>query len=211
MTTVVFVAAVTGDRPLGYKATFPDLEGVNVEARDLPELMVKAREAATARLEAIAQSGEAWPQATPLEEVVLSLGETPVPIDISVDDPPVRINVSLGERLVQRLDAAAEARGMTRSGFIAQSVRASLGESQGAGTDFEALGKQLQDELTALGRRINESIGPESPFTRRMNELDERVYETVRKAADSVSAALSRRRGPIKPKRDTEPDGTAAS
>ena len=117
-----------------------------------------------------------------------------IPIDVAVDDPPIRVNVSLGERLVQRLDAAADARGMTRSGFIAQSVRASLGETNRGAGDFDAMGRRLQDELTALGRRINESIGPDSPFTRRMNEFDGVVYEGVRRAADSVSAAMTRRR-----------------
>ena len=81
---------------------------------------------------------------------------------------------------------------MTRSGFIAQAVRTSLGETS-RGPAYDPLGKRLQEELSALGRRINESLGPDSAFTRRMNEIDEVVYEGVRRAADSVSAAISRR------------------
>jgi hypothetical protein len=72
-------------------------------------------------------------------------------------------------------------------------VRASLGERARIGDDLGANAKRLQDELNTLGRRINDSIGPESPFARRMNELDERVYDGVRKAADTVSAAMGRR------------------
>ena len=90
---------------------------------------------------------------------------------------------------------------MTRSGFIAQAVRASLGETARAGGDFDAVSRRLQDELNALGRRINDSIGPDSPFTRRMSELDGAVYDGVRKAADSVSAAMARRRDASKPAR----------
>ena len=123
----------------------------------------------------------------------------PIPIDVAVDDPPIRVNVSLGERLVARLDAAAEARGMTRSGFISQLVRASLGETASGTTDYDAMGRRMQDELSALGRKINESLGPDSPFIRRMNELDGFVYDGVRKAADSVSAAMARRRDAAKP------------
>ena len=125
------------------------------------------------KLEEIEGAGEAWPKPTPLEEIVVLDGATPIPIDVAVDDPPIRVNISLGERLVQRLDAAAEAGGMTRSGFIAQSVRASLGETARGGREFDALGRRLQDELSALGRRINESIGPElglHPSAK--NELD---------------------------------------
>jgi predicted RNase H-like HicB family nuclease len=192
MTTVIYVARVRSDHQ-GYRATFPDLPGCEAEGRDLAELLVHARQAVTGGLEAIERAGEAWPPATAIERIEPETGVIPIPIDVSVDDPPIRVNISLGERLVQRLDAAAQARGMTRSGFIAQSVRVSLGESVRVGDDLGANGRRFQDELSTLGKRINDSIGPDSPFARRMNELDERVFDGVRKAADTVSAAMGRR------------------
>jgi predicted RNase H-like HicB family nuclease len=192
MTTVIYVACVRFDDQ-GYEAMFPDLPNCQAVGRDLAELLMHARQAVTDRLEAIENSGETWPPATPLERIEPLAGVIPIPIDVSVGDRPIRVNISLGERLVQRLDAAAEAKGMTRSGFIAQSVRASLGDSVRVGEEFAASGKRFQDELNALGRRINDSIGPDSTFARRMNELDERVYDGVRKAADTVSAAMGRR------------------
>lgn len=196
MSTIVYVALAAPRQPSGYRATFPDLPAIVAEGATLAELLTAARERLLAGLEALAGQGEAWPAASPIERFTGQPGLMAIPVDVSVDDPPIRVNISLGERLVQRLDAAAEARGMTRSGFIAQAVRASLGESwRGAGSaDADAVGRRLQDELTALGKRINESIGPDSPFTRRMNEIDGVVYEGVRKAADSVSAAMARRR-----------------
>ena len=194
MSIVLFVALVRGSALAGYQAQFPDLPGCEAEGRDLGELLVNARGALTRGLEAMADAGEAWPTPTPLEAVVASPGVLAIPVDVSVDDPPIRVNISLGERLVQRLDAAAEARGMTRSGFIAQSVRVSLGERGPAAGEFDATNRRLQEELNALGRKITDSIGPESPFSRRMADLDDRVYEGVRKAADSVSAAMMRRR-----------------
>jgi predicted RNase H-like HicB family nuclease len=193
MTTVIYVACVRPGHDQGYEATFPDLPDCHAAGRDLADLLVNARQALVACLEAIEGAGDAWPPATPIERIESRAGVIPIPIDVSVDDPPMRVNISLGERPVQRLDAAAEARGMTRSGFIAQSVRASLGDTTRAGEDFGANGKRFQDELNALGRRINDSVGPESPFARRMNELDERVFDRVRKAADTVSAAMGRR------------------
>ncbi len=193
MTTVIYLARAEADADQGYRATFPDLPGCEAVGRDLAELLVHARQAVTANLEAIESSGEAWPCATPIERIEPRAGVFPIPIDVAVDDPPIRVNISLGERLVQRLDAAAEARGMTRSGFIAQSVRASLGDTVRVGDDLGVNAKRFQDELAALGRRINDSIGPESAFVRRMNELDERVFDGVRKAADTVAAAMGRR------------------
>ena len=199
MSTVLFVALVAPADGAGYRASFPDLPGCTAEGADLASLLINARQALLARLEVIEGAGEAWPAATPIERIEAPAGTMPIPIDVAVDDPPIRVNVSLGERLVARLDAAAEARGMTRSGFIAQSVRASLGESPRGPADYDAMGRRMQDELSALGRKINESLGPDSPFIRRMNELDGFVYDGVRKAADSVSAAMARRRDAAKP------------
>ncbi len=210
MSTIVYVALATPRQPEGYRASFPDLPACAAEGGSLAELIVDARERLLACLEAVEADGEAWPTPSPIETFAGQPGVMAIPIDVAVDDPPVRVNVSLGERLVQRLDAAAEARGMTRSGFIAQAVRVSLGETWRGAGDAEAAGKRLQDELTALGKRINESIGPDSPFVRRMNELDGSFYEGVRKAADNVAAAMARRRDAAKPAdggHDTPPAG----
>jgi hypothetical protein len=193
MNTTLFVALATPAGPGGYHATFPDAPGIEIEAADLARLLLDARQALTAYLQRATDAGEAWPAATPIEALRLDPGTIPLLIDIAVDDPPIRVNISLGEQLVKRMDAAAEARGMTRSGFIAQAVRVSLGE-RGPNPNFDAAARRLQDELRSLGRKINDSIGPESSFGQRMAGLDDQVYESVRKAADSVSAAMVRRR-----------------
>jgi hypothetical protein len=120
-------------------------------------------------------------------------------IDIEVDDPPMRVNISIGERLLRRIDAAAQKSGMTRSGFLAQAARVSLGEESskpGEKTtfDFEAATRRMQDELSTFGRRINESLGPDSAFSRGVNDLDHRVYDRIQAAADKVSAAMAKRK-----------------
>ncbi len=209
MSTVLFIALVSPVAPSGYRAVFHDLPDCAAEGADLAELLLHARQALTARLEAIENAGEAWPAATPIEQVFAPPGAMPIPIDVAVDDPPIRVNVSLGERLVQRLDAAAEARGMTRSGFIAQSVRASLGETTRGSGEWDAVGRKLQDELNTLGRRINDSLGPDSAFGRRMNELDGVVYDGVRRAAETVSAAMARRKDAASKAGDRPSDGAA--
>jgi predicted RNase H-like HicB family nuclease len=197
MSMLHFVALVTGQRDAGYRAVFTDLRDCTAEGRDLAELLANARNAALAHLQALEAAGEAWPTPTPIEQVAVTPGAIAVLVDVAADDPPIRVNISLGERLVQRLDAAAEARGMTRSGFIAQSVRMSLGEQPRDGSefagDFGGAGRRLQDDFTDLARRINEAIGPNSNFERRMADLDGRIYDGVRRAADSVSAAMARR------------------
>lgn len=210
MSTVVYVALVSRSDGVGYRASFPDLTDCETEGATVAELLINARQRLLACLEAIEGRGDAWPAATPLESFAAEPGVMAIPVDVAVDDPPIRVNISLGERLVQRLDAAAEARGMTRSGFIAQSVRSSLGETTRGAGDFDAMGRRVQDELASMAKRINESIGPDSPFTRRMNEFDGVIYDGVRKAADSVSAAMARRRNAAKAsdKQNGEPPPT---
>lgn len=209
MSTIIFVAVATADPAGGYGATFPDLPECVVKAPDIGELLLGARQALSAHLHRSADAGEVWPRPTAIEEMTLTAGVIPLLVDVTVEDTPVRVNISLGERLVQRLDAAAEARGMTRSGFIAQAVRVSLGE-RGPANDFDAATRRLQDELRTLGRKINESIGPGSPFSRQMADLDNQVYDGVRKAADSVSAAMARRREANRAAASREPDSPAA-
>jgi hypothetical protein len=52
----------------------------------------------------------------------------------------------------------------------------------------------MQDELAMFGRRINESLGPDSAFSRGVNDLDHRVYDRIQAAADKVSAAMAKRK-----------------
>ena len=197
MSTVLYAALAVGEPASGYDATFPDLPGCAARGADTAQLLAHAREAVAAHLQALADQGEEWPQATPLHQLQAPPGAVVLLVDVAVDDAPVRVNISIGEQLLKRLDAAAEARGATRSGFIADAIRASLGGARvrnAAAAEFEAASRQIQDELSAVGRRINESLGPDSAFSRSMAEFDDRVSETVRKAADSVSAAMARRR-----------------
>jgi predicted RNase H-like HicB family nuclease len=198
MANLVFVAIVSGNQTAGYRAGFPDLLDCSAEGRDMAELLVNARQALSLRLEKLVSSDEPFPDATPIESIVVSAGEFVLPVDVTVDDTPVRINISLGERLVQRLDAAAERRGMTRSGFIAQSVRVSLGETYPGAADWDAAGRRMQEELSSLGRKLNDSLGPDSAFSRRMADLDDVIYDGVRKAADKVSAAMAKRQASTK-------------
>jgi hypothetical protein len=209
MNTLLFVALVTGGQASPYQARFPDLPEVHAEGGDLGELLVKARQAVLDRLQELADAGETWPTPTPIQAVTAGPGEIAILVDVAVGDPPVRVNISLGERLVQRLDAAAEARGMTRSGFIAQAVRVSLGERTAG--DYDAISRKLIDELASLGHKINDSVGPDSAFSRRMADLDDRLYDGVRRAADSVSAAMTRRREAAKAGQQPDADAPGAA
>lgn len=194
MHSIVYVALVRGDKAAGYHARFPDLPNCAVSAVDPAELLANARAALRGQLQAVADAGDEWPAGTPIEQVQAQPPEFPMLVDVEVEDTPVRVNISLGEQLLKRLDAAATASGATRSGYIAQAVRAQLGERGAGAAEFEGVARRLQDELSAVGRKITENLGPDSALSRSLAEWDDRVSETIRKAADNVSAAMARRR-----------------
>jgi predicted RNase H-like HicB family nuclease len=194
MHAIVYVALAKGDQVAGYQARFVDVPDCTVVAASPGELLAHARAALGAALQGLADDGQEWPAATPIERAPAQPPEFPLLVDVEVEDPPVRVNISLGEQLLKRLDAAAAESGATRSGYIAQAVRARLGDRRTTAADFEGVARRLQGELAAVGRRLGENIGPDSAFNRSLAELDDRISDTIRKAADNVSAAMAKRR-----------------
>jgi predicted RNase H-like HicB family nuclease/predicted transcriptional regulator len=194
MNPIVYVALAEAREGAGYIAYFPDLPGCTAAGADPVELLANARGALRAELQTLAERAEEWPVPIRVEAVQPTAPQFTLLVDVEVDDTPVRVNISIGEQLLKKLDAAAEASGSTRSGFIAQAVRERLGEERKGGADFEGATRRVQDELAAMGRKIHESLGPESAFSRSMTDLDIRLSDTIRKAADNVSSAMARRR-----------------
>lgn len=72
--------------------------------------------------------GQVRSNATPLEKLVSDLAYEGglwmlAEVDITrVQSRPVRLNISLPERLMHQIDEAAKARHLTRSGFLAQAA-----------------------------------------------------------------------------------------
>lgn len=129
MSTVIYVAVVEGDQNGGYSAFFPDLPGCVTAAETMLELPAAARDALSLHLQGMIEDGDTIPEPTPLEAIkadpeVKEVGR--VLVDAEVEDPLVRVNISIGQQFLKRLDVAAEARGMTRSAFLIEAARAAM-------------------------------------------------------------------------------------
>ena len=195
MTVVVYPALVAITSGL-IAATFPDLATVRVEATTQAELLRLSRERLSDELQRLERDEAPWPDPTPLERLSPAPGESILLIDVSVDDTPIRLTISLGERLVKRIDQDAESRSMTRSGYLALGARRLLGEASHpfrtstSGEDRET----LREEIAALGRRVNEALGPDSPVARTLAELDALALEGLRRLGGEVKSAFRQRR-----------------
>ena len=128
-----------GDSP--YFALFPDLSGCFTAAGSLEALFERAVEAAGLFLEDYSRRD--LPAATLIEEVnpasVASkktlrkadlLGVWPVPV--SVPGKAMKVNVTLDEGLLERIDQAASDFSGGRSGLLAQGARSLLRERAGS-------------------------------------------------------------------------------
>ena len=101
-------------------------------------------------------------------------------VDVQVEDTPVRVNISIGERLPSRLDAVAAEHGMTRSGFIAAAVRRRLEGEPRRAVDDDTV-ERLRREVANIGRRVNETLGPDSEIGRTLAELDDAATDGLRR------------------------------
>ena len=199
MPVTVYPALVTGDQVQGYRADLVDFPGVAVSETGSADLLRVLRERLLSALTALEVAGQDWPAATPVEALSerLQAGRAILLlVDIQVEETPVRVNVSIGDRLLRQLDEAAEAQNMTRSGYIAAAVRQRLGAAGASGGGMNGAGSQrLFEEVAEVGRRVNEALGPESAFGRTVAELDTRALESLRMLAGNMGAAVRRRGG----------------
>ena len=199
MPVAVYPALVIGGASEGYRAEFVDFPDAFVSEPNAGDLLKAARERLRRELAELERHGRDWPSATPVEalsERLQAMRAALLLVDVQVEETPVRVNISIGDRLLRRLDEAAEAQNMTRSGYIAAAVRQRLGET-GARPEGGPTSQRLFEEMSEIGRRVNEALGPESTFGRTLADLDARALEGLRALSDRLGAASRRPpRGP---------------
>ncbi|EJW10879.1 DNA-binding protein [Rhodovulum sp. PH10] len=129
---VQYVAIVEKDPDSAFGIWFPDVEGCFSAGDTLAAAAANAAAALRQHVEALESAGQPVPPARSLDEVrsdeevreSLGAGALLIAVPLLSDaGRTVRINVSLDKGLVDQIDHAAEARGLTRSAFLAQAAR----------------------------------------------------------------------------------------
>jgi predicted RNase H-like HicB family nuclease len=123
-----------GDDQNGYGAIFADFPGCVSSGDTLTDTARRAAEALALHVEGMAEDGDALPEpgaieVTPDWMTGPVVARALVPVEVSARS--VRVQVTINEGLLRRLDQAASAEGLTRSGYLAHAARERLNQGSG--------------------------------------------------------------------------------
>lgn len=129
----VIVALIHG-KAGAYGISFPDFPGCVSGGRTLDEALRRGRETLASHVAFMIDEGGLLPPIRDVEairadaEVAPAIADATLVTAVELDLPgkSVRVNVSIDERLLARIDRAAEAEGESRSGFLAEAARRRL-------------------------------------------------------------------------------------
>ncbi len=122
-----YSALIHKDADSDYGVSFPDLPGCVTGGTTLDEARGNAEEALALHLSGMVEDGEPIPEPSSLESIMSDVeNRDGVAILVAAKGEPsrsVRVNISLPEDLLARIDAHAEHVGMNRSAFLAYAAK----------------------------------------------------------------------------------------
>lgn len=127
-----YVAVIEKEPESAFGVWFPDVEGCFSAGDSLEEAVANATAALRQHVEALEGSRRNLPRPRSVDDVLadadvktcVETGAVLFAVPLLADaGRTVRINISLDKALVDQIDDAASARGLTRSAFIAQAAR----------------------------------------------------------------------------------------
>lgn len=126
-----YIALIRKEKNSIFGVEFPDFPGCISAGDTLDEAASSAKEALELHVEGMLEDGDSIPEPSGIEAVrdmPGSTGAVPVLLDVKVTRKNRRINITIDEGLLQKVDAVAAARGTTRSGFLAEAARQAIRE-----------------------------------------------------------------------------------
>ena len=122
-----YIALIHKDHDSDYGVSFPDLPGVATAGVDLDDARRMAEEALALHLQGMDEDNEPIPEPSSLEAIMSDL-DNRGGVAVLVDGPrqifkAVRVNVTVPEDELERIDRFADEHGYTRSGFLLHAAR----------------------------------------------------------------------------------------
>jgi predicted RNase H-like HicB family nuclease len=132
MSTKYYLGIVEKDPDSAFGIWFPDMPGCFPAADEFDDLPRVAAEILRQHVEALESNSRTVPQPRSIADVLagketkkaLRSGATTMLVPLLADaGRTVRVNVTVERGLLDQIDEAADARGLTRSAFLAQAAR----------------------------------------------------------------------------------------
>jgi predicted RNase H-like HicB family nuclease len=122
-----YIALIHKDPDSDYGVSFPDLPGCVTAGRDLDEAKAFAEEVLSLHVAGLVDDGEAVPEPSSLEIVMADKSNRDaVAVLVAAKGlaaRAVRVNITVPDDMLARIDAYAEQHGMTRSGFLVHAAK----------------------------------------------------------------------------------------
>jgi predicted RNase H-like HicB family nuclease len=130
MTT--YIALIRKEKNSAFGVEFPDFPGCISAGDTLDDVVAGAKSALELHVEGMLEDGDPIPEPSGLDAIKKLpefKGSVPVVIDVPVVRRNKRINITMDEGLIEKVDELAAAMGTTRSGFLAIAARSSLNDA----------------------------------------------------------------------------------
>lgn len=126
----IYYALIHKEPRSDYGVSFPDFPGCVTAGSTLDEAYEMAVEALSAHVAFMREDRDPVPAPSTLAAVRTHEdargAEMIIGIPLAVEEPAVRVNISLPAHELRAIDSAAERQGMTRSGFLVHAARSAL-------------------------------------------------------------------------------------
>lgn len=119
-----YIAIIQKDTSSDYGVSFPDFPGCVTAGATIDEAKDLAQEALLFHIEGMLEDGEELPEPSRLEDVMTNpdyAGGLAFLVSAPADKA-VRVNISVPEMALRKIDAAAKKRGLSRSAFLVQAA-----------------------------------------------------------------------------------------
>lgn len=125
-----YIGLIHKDAKSDYGVSFPDFPGVVTAGTDLDDARSMAEEALAFHIEGLMADGEAIPEPASLDDVMADAanrGAVAILVPVKTEaSKVVRVNITLPQDLLFKIDEFASANGFNRSSFLAIAAKAEM-------------------------------------------------------------------------------------
>ena len=122
-----YIGLIHKEADTDYGVSFPDFPGVATAGTSLDDPQAMAEEALALHVDGLVEDGEALPEPSTLNAVMElpdSKGGVAIRVAVKTEAPKcIRINITLPEDILERVDKCATSRGLTRSALLTRAAK----------------------------------------------------------------------------------------